>query len=222
MNNRSNDLTCRGCYDEAMGLLSQSLTFVKHFIACSDDCYACEENVPTFHFMISPRNPEEDGCDVGNNVQSVIFRKPIFVHILPRPGKTRFSHQHCPRLSFVILYNLALAHHLKAQSLHSTPGLARALDLYVLAAKIQQSDGFRFSDLETMAMLNNMGHIHKCLHHEASSRQCMERLFIMILHVQQERQQEGDSIAPIDDCFVLSVLPMIFSNKSLPDVSAAA
>jgi hypothetical protein len=79
------------------------------------------------------------------------------------------------------LYNLALCHHLSAlstseSSAASEKKLQRALSLYELAYTITMTEDIQPTVLQTIAIVNNNGHIHDMLNNVEISRQCFENI----------------------------------------------
>jgi hypothetical protein len=86
----------------------------------------------------------------------------------------------------VLLFNLALAHQLSADSAKSSERysaiLSKALALYELAFRIQESGGyFSGNILFTLATLNNIGLIHNHLSGPILARSCFSKLLSVLM-----------------------------------------
>jgi tetratricopeptide (TPR) repeat protein len=124
--------------------------------------------------------------------------------------------QHYIRLSFVYLYNLALTHHLAyvhdvpfllvatnhpKASTSSTEHLIKALTLYELAVSVQsaEQDSFHVTALQSMAILNNLGMVHKVLGNHDRAQDCFENLLATILYYQNYEQEQDGGTMDHDD-----------------------
>jgi hypothetical protein len=95
-------------------------------------------------------------------------------------------------LSYAIIYNLALCHHLRAIS-ENTPSIhegivKRAIALYKHAQKLLTSHSTKLDVLHTLAILNNLGHAYHLLHKEATAKVCFWRLLKAIMRISDNDQ----------------------------------
>ena len=131
--------------------------------------------------------------------------------------------------SVAIMYNMALAHHMNA--LFNSPadqddrqaGLDQAVALYELAYNVHmQEEDANLSVEFTMAIVNNLGHIHRQKGDEAKADRCFNHLLSTILFLQS---YNGSSTASSNDVkcqtpevFVQSITHLILK----PSAAAAA
>ena len=125
--------------------------------------------------------------------------------------------EHCEKLSCVILYNLALAHHLRAMEEQNETSrrsrLRNALTLYEHAHRILVSQEIDVSVLHSMAITCNLGHIHHMTGNEAASQMCFHHLLSSIL--QAVDCGEGGKLQRLDG-FFRNVMPLMASDSSAP------
>lgn len=143
-----------------------------------------------------------------------IFRDPIHL------SSTVFDScdiEHCEKLACIILYNLALAHHLRAmEEQNATSRLSRlrkALSLYEHAHQILLNQEIDVSLLHSMAIACNLSHIHHITGNEPASQICLQHLLSAILYVVD--CGEGGKVKPLDG-FFRNVMPLIASVSSAP------
>ena len=204
--NEGVDFIRTGNYDRAVDFLHHGLVMLKEvMMSGSEDETVPGATTPRFQFIFThdgaTEKPERDVM----TGEIFVFQEPIFIRS-QSSGETLASWEFSSKLSFAILYNLALAHHLDAQVTQQSSGLARALALYKTAYKIQM-EGRRFPCLETMAVLNNMGQIYKSFNDENASRLCFESLVsnVMLLRVRGGTLEEYSG-------FFANVLPSILTD----------
>jgi tetratricopeptide (TPR) repeat protein len=122
--------------------------------------------------------------------------------------------------SIAIMFNLALAHHLNAlycPSNRTASTLEQAIALYELAYTVHMQEDVELSIEFTMAIINNLGHIHRLLGDEEKASQCFRHLLSTILFLRSYGGGHSDSNCCHTDTFVYSVSYLI-----LRDVTAAA
>jgi tetratricopeptide (TPR) repeat protein len=225
-NNEGVSLIEWGFYDEAITEFSKGLTLVKQVLALHGDNQADEaasDSMKTsaepashspicqFHKMQEPTVTKEcrDHDEFLSDDEPFIFREPIFI---PSHSADHTSSTYYVKSSFMLLYNLALTHHLSALSGKDTQKrLQKALKLYELAYTIQMTEDIQLTVLQTMAIVNNLGLIHASLQDEVKSRQCFQHLLssIMFLHECGDR----DSVEQIDG-FIANVMSLILTGSS--------
>jgi hypothetical protein len=117
-------------------------------------------------------------------------------------------------LSLIIIFNLALAHHLSAiQQQMCRRRLQKALQLYELAYQLQleeqqeqQVSSLRF----TMIIANNLGEIHRAVNNNSKHVMCLQHLLSTMMYLVDCRIP-ADSIEL--DGFFRNTLQLILKNK---------
>ena len=167
-----------------------------------------------------------------------VFDQPIHVSPpSPSPVPMR-CHKYLTSLAFVLLFNLALAHHLYAMEQAANPGqegteartltptsqcprrlLMKAIRLYEMAYLAQESeDAIHMTALENMAIVNNLGQIHTILDNQKASEHCFQHLWKLMTFVSQSGNGNDDARLYFED-FLANVSPVIIAN---PKPAAAA
>ena len=212
LNNQGVSLLEQGLPDQAVAIFSQGLALAKHAIALANEddmdmadnkacCQAQDVQSPSCHFSkLSPHSQEVD-CSLRETVcddKPFIFRHPL---VIPDHAAEDCSYsKYFVKMSFIILYNLALTHHLSGSTnLYSVRKLRKALSLYELAYTIQMTEEIQLSVLETMAIVNNLGQIHLALGNEAKAEQCFRHLLSTLMFVGD--YGESSSIAQLEGFF---------------------
>jgi hypothetical protein len=133
------------------------------------------------------------------NSPKSIFREPIFV----TSPLSETAQKDYDTLSYVVLYNLALAHHLRAmQELDPRSLLFRlqkALTLYEHAHQVLMNHEIEVTLMHTMAITSNLGHIQHVLGNESKASMCFQHLLSTILYVVD--CGEGQKLQSLDGFF---------------------
>jgi hypothetical protein len=120
------------------------------------------------------------------------------------------SSKSCERIAYVIVFNMALASHLKAMLAYkgsrknSAVLLLQALKLYANAHALLMSGTFDVSALHNLAIMCNVGHLHKVMGNKEQSDSCYQTLLTTILYLLYS--------APDGWCQNTMLLDGIFSN----------
>jgi hypothetical protein len=227
-NNDGVSLIESGFYDEAISKFSKGLTLVKQVLANQGDNDEADKRAasdsmktstePASHYPICQfHKMQEPNVTKGflSDDDPFIFRAPLYIQSRVT-DHTSFTYY--LESSFMLLYNLALTHHLSALSGKDTQKrLQKALGLYEFAYTIQTTEDIQLTVLQTMAIANNMGQIHAALDDEVKSRQCFQHLLSSIMFVND--CGERDSVEQMDG-FIANVMPLILMGASAPAAAA--
>jgi hypothetical protein len=120
-----------------------------------------------------------------SNEGTYVFPSPIAA---TAPQAASASHSFEGKLSFAILYNLALAHHMWALegslgvgSSRSRALLRKAASLYELALAIHRNGDASLTPLQAMAIANNLGDAYARLNYLEASTACFAHLVSLVL-----------------------------------------
>jgi tetratricopeptide (TPR) repeat protein len=230
LNNKGVRLIESQQYDEAVVALSSGLSIVKKFLAGvgandadadamveeSDKDCGSDNQSPLCHFSQAPKcvyhnkgdmeveEDEEEQYDT-----PFVFRRPL---VIPTENNQVTHFKHHVKMSFVLLYNLALTHHLSAlQGEKSQKRLRKALALYELAYTIQMNENIQLTILQTMAIVNNLGQIHAAMDNDEKAEQCFQHLLSTLMFVNDACDHDAaDQI----DGFISNVLSLILSSTA--------
>lgn len=211
-----------GQYKQAAQFFSSGLSVVKQAIACldSEDDENMESSdvarpISCFHkaqetkLMMSNNKYEDQIADD----KPFVFKCPI--SITDSAIEEEASYGYLIELSFMQLYNLALCHHLSALSSSDTASekkLQKALSLYELAYTITMTEDIQPTVLQTIAIVNNLGHIHSALGHTDCSQQCFENLLSTIMFIKD--CGEENSVEQMDG-FLSNVMNLMNNGCTL-------
>jgi hypothetical protein len=121
-----------------------------------------------------------------------IFTDPILVdpHDIAPPTSPCQAKRGVMKLKVILVFNLALSHHLKAMNSNGISSnrsfdFQRAFSLYELSCKTQVQHDVDLSDVHSMAHINNMGQIAAARGNKAAARQLFRRLLNhLILYIE--------------------------------------
>jgi hypothetical protein len=200
-------------YAEATTLLADALKIMKTDMPGSANREAHHTENACLEFLSTAGAPSfvpDRDYDSGD-CQHSVFRDPVHVVSLDL-----YIHQET--LSFVLLYNLALAYHLRGLTdrLSRNAYLSTALTLYEHAhAMLTIDEGMDVSSLHIMAIASNLGHVHALLGHKRRANVCFQHLLSVILYVVD--CGEGTSKELNLEGFFCNIMPIIATK-----VTAAA
>jgi hypothetical protein len=210
-------------YDVAIFKLTKSLKMVQlmmsrgAMISCRESS-DCEETRIRSGMLCdfkgsSPSSSFERTFENGGICSSSIFRDPICM----ASGLPQAERDTCEVLSYVILYNLALSHHLRGmeneEEYLKVAYLEKALTLYEHAHHILSSQAIDLSLLHSMAIASNLGHIHHVIGDEEKAQMCFQHLLSTILYIVD--CGEGAKIETLDGFFRI-VMPLICNSSPAP------
>ena len=122
-------------------------------------------------------------CRFLKDRKSTAFENSVFRNPLLIPENPCSKDQ----VSFIIIYNLALAHHLNASShRNNSEKLERVLRLWELVYDLHWQSNLGLQTIHTCAILNNLGHVNQLLGDMERCRKCFESLLSIIVRVTDE------------------------------------
>ena len=187
-NNRGAFFIATRRYSNAISCLSQGLQQTKQLLKGADKEDRREDSIALVlldQFMCQDPGQIEMMTSVDSAKSSdtdFVYRHPIsipssqFHALIPDENDCKVV------ISLSIIFNLALAHHLRAieevDASSNHQELSRAMRLYELAYKLQAhgDTGSGISTLYIMSTLNNLGQIHKALNEADTASKCFENL----------------------------------------------
>lgn len=244
----------RGKYCDAIHLLTTTLTLVQKAFAqqnsvdglCksnSENCISGSKESLRCVFVdldlsndwINTAQPDAaaSGAQVQTNGLYFVFQKPIYIHNndIIMNGEESGSDVDFFSLTFALLYNLALVHHLCAYyesndnmtlpSLEVKRMYRKALYLYGLAYAIHESsEDIHSFMMQTLAILNNVGQIHTVLNNIGQSVETFQQLFNAILYCTTSHNVDinWNEI----EGFVNNVMPLLLLESGSSATAAAA
>jgi hypothetical protein len=214
-----------GEYDTAISTLTKALRTVKLVMSgdamiashiSDDDCkssgllssrkFCCE-------FSSSGASSFLRTFEEGRICKSSVFRDPIHI----RGAVPTSELERCEVISYAILYNLALTHHLESidepNQVLQRSLLHKSLALYEHAHHMLMKQDIDAPFLHTMALASNLGHTNHMLGDEERENLCFEYLLSTILYLVY--YGEAEQINELDG-FLTNIMPLISKDSSAP------
>ncbi len=238
LNNRAALLITKQSYDESIALLSRALKLTENAYenknaecnhsppACNsinlDSCVTMEQesylslldNADSEHrkqHSIVSKKDEQANTKTGSQEESFVYSNPLLV------PKCCIEEDHYMGivLTLMILFNLSLAHHLKAVATDDSQKCNKLLDqslkLYELTYQLHIDSDQSVGSLRfTMIIANNLGQIHKLAGNTEKHQLCLQHLLSAIMYMLDSFGLRLDSRDM--DGFYQSVLPIMVSE----------
>jgi hypothetical protein len=169
--NHACSLVEAGAYDDAIPHFVSTLSLVKKIMMQVEEKgsmkYSLDQCMKSQQTVLSFTSVEEIQGQYS-------YRRAIFI-----PVDVEMSYRESIMVSCLIIMNLAIAHHLRGDQ----ESLSRALKLYELSFTLQRDQKFENNALFTLAIVNNLGVVHKQLHDEYASGKCFEHVLSMLMYL---------------------------------------
>jgi tetratricopeptide (TPR) repeat protein len=204
LNGRGATLTENGQYQEAVVVLNKALEIFQQMMN------ECHNDV-----VEQQRQPNEAAMSLDQCMKQIIQAPPLaegyFIYDSPlcimndnlsNKGMAAAWQQATTIDSAIIIFNLALSLHLGAIKMISSPQtqfklLKKARHLYELAYQLEreiEEDNFRLM----FAVMNNLGHVLKCLQEPQCATKCFEQLLSILMYV-VDRSPKGSSSSEVGE-----------------------
>jgi hypothetical protein len=130
------------------------------------------------------RSEEETSSSEDFECGGYIHRKPIHIS----PHSMQEGHSMGVTLSFIVIFNLALAHHLAAvQNSMCRRRLQKALQFYELASQLQELEERHMQPVNSlhfiMIIANNVGEIHRTVDNRSKHMMFLQHLLSTIMYL---------------------------------------
>lgn len=165
----------------------------------------------TYETTASSSSTHNNGNDnYYTNDNHFVFKNPI---IYNEQEVQQCCRKPCAALSYIILYNLALAYHLQAikDGFSGKQELRKSLWLYDAANSVRMQENLSLNVIQSMAIVNNMGHIHSVLKNSGKAKLCFKHLLRLIMIVNDADGEE--SIEELDG-FLMNVTSLILAAQT--------
>ncbi len=113
-----------------------------------------------------------------NNSDQYMYRQAIHIHL----KDIESTYQVRAMVSSMIIFNIALAHHLSAlvsDEKRQSEKLHKATTLYKLAYNLQRGAQLENNFIFTMATINNLGVIYRQVEDKETATKCFQHLLVM-------------------------------------------
>jgi hypothetical protein len=151
------------------------------------------DNEPFTCFIRYTPPCQQEGCNM-KPTSSKTETEERCGYVYKQPIRIPETHYHMEEAQFqtnssaVILFNLALARHMRAMEDDSLPPLvpsmilmSKALTMYEFCNQVLAQDGIQADILFDMSLANNMGQLHTVLKSTLKARLCFEHLLATIM-----------------------------------------
>ena len=151
-----------------------------------------------------------------NETDLKVFDKPIFVQIPDSASCYIYNAQ----LSFVVLFNSAMAYHLRAKANDCQESLRKALCRYELAYAVVLKEDLDLTTLQIMSLVNNMGEIHFQLGNSQFASRCFEYLAILSSFAKNQCDSSATCMHAVDTIFLPNAL-ISYTKEGVRSAAAA-
>lgn len=227
LNNKGLEYLERRRYEDAICVFTQALSII---LAKQGALGVAQEEFNTVvkdccHDVLESSEDHHDYCFVEMQLQcldseaavpSYVFTSPIMIPEESIQSADSRSMLSAVKISVILTFNLALAHHFKAIESNSMAAFAKALRLYELVHQIQMQEDMELCVLHSLALANNLGHVHLALNNTHRSKQCFEHLLATLMYFVEGGECEKDDAM---QGFFRNTIPLILKDKV---VAAAA
>ena len=200
-------------YLKAISTLTKGLKLSKTVLSREDEKRRESSDFTTSFRCKFRRSGTSSFLPTIQNEQGSIFKDPIHV----TSPKLDEELETCELLCYAMLYNLALAHHLRASAADNnefrTECLHNALTLYESAYHVLRNQKLQLPLFHSMAIASNLGHIHHALGNKTNAHICYQHLLSTIIFVVDSG--EGEKVKHLDG-FFRNVMPLIAKVSSAP------
>lgn len=119
--------------------------------------------------------------NTGESDDFLIYKHPIIIPVI-----LDTTLESCGLVSTAITFNLALANHLSSIETNNPKYAQTAARLYEYGFNLERIRGKQFvSPFFLVAVLNNLGHLHKSIHDVERSNKCFSQLLSTLLYLTQ-------------------------------------
>jgi hypothetical protein len=185
---------------ESLSIASRSAKMV--FLHPSSLC--CEDDLQKISldpFLITKADQHEE---IGSEDEDYIYHRPIVIPPIPA-----IIHSDSPASKIavmsVIVFNLALAHHLHGISdpgpCSSLRRFSKAAKLYKIGFKLQACSQDYGVNFYSMAVLNNLGQVFRAANEEEKASHCFSHLLSTLACLMERHGGNDHSIACVDGFF---------------------
>ena len=156
------------------------------------------------------------GCTAAAQQHRGLYVSPLFLS----EGAAYEHYEVTVEASVGIMFNLALAHHLNAvygPSCGPSQGastLDQAISLYELAYTVQMQEDAELSVEFTMAIINNLGHIHRLMGDEEKAAKCFGHLLSTMLFLQSYGGSQVAKTSFQADTFLYTISHLILRDQA--------
>jgi tetratricopeptide (TPR) repeat protein len=182
-NNAAASLIAAGEYNAAIKELSFALKAYKQIMTEADNEITQPVKTSLDQCMVQSLavadSPKASRHANENEDQHYMYRQAIHIPL----QNIESTYQASAMVSSMIIFNIALAHHLSAlaSNIHQSTKFHKAVTLYQLADNLQREAQLENNVLFTMAAVNNLGVIHHRLEDNKRATACFQYLLSTVM-----------------------------------------
>jgi tetratricopeptide (TPR) repeat protein len=184
LNSHAVTLIQNGRFESAFPILSAALKASKEAISDSpvDEDIAMYPNRTSLDGCMLPSSRPNSSTDVDQS-SPASDEQYVYGSCILIPSSIQATYESGIQLvSVAIMFNLALAHQLLAESMNQSKKLLnKAVKLYELAYNLQREECMENTSFFCLATINNLGLIFKCLHKSENAAKCFQHLLSMLM-----------------------------------------
>jgi tetratricopeptide (TPR) repeat protein len=183
LNSQGVTLIENGKFESAIPILSAALKASKEDVSGSpvdEDIVMHPKRTSLDECMVPSSRPHSTDVDQSSASDGqYVYGSCIQI---PSSIKANCYESGIPLVSVAIIFNLALAHQLLAESMDQSDKLLNtAVKLYELAYTLQREECMENTSFFCLATINNLGLIFKCLNKSESAAICFQQLLSMLM-----------------------------------------
>lgn len=168
--NRSCSLVEAGLYDAAIDQLSSTLlSTMKIIMTQANEERSLETSLDQC------MKTRSSSMSIDEEMQGqFLYKRAILI-----PTDLEMSYRELVMVSCMITFNLAIAYHQRGD----TESLARAMKLYELSYNLQRDQQLDNNILFTLAIVNNLGLVHRQLNDELAAGECFDHVLSTLMYL---------------------------------------
>ena len=210
LNNRASTLIEKDSFEKAIDMLNQALAAVQkdelNESSSAENSRKfstrnCTTGRPSGKYLSTSNKRRKELDDRA----AFLYSRPVYVSHVPQAEGHAF-------LSWVIIFNFALCHHLMAlravDSKNKHENLVASLKLYEVAASMETDATFQIESTYFMAMINNAAQICEMLHRPRQAKQHLSQMLALIMITIESG--EADTVEEFDG-YLLNVTRKTFA-----------
>lgn len=167
--NRSCSLIEQGEYDEAVARLSSTLSALKEIMTQAGEGGSIKTSLDQ-----CMRNRSFPPCIDEEMKEQFVYKRTILI-----PADMEMNYRESVLACCMIIFNLAIAYQLRGDR----ESLMRAMKLYELSFNLQRDQQFENNILFTLAIINNLGLVHRQLNDEHSAGKCFDHVLSTLMYL---------------------------------------
>jgi hypothetical protein len=202
VNNHGVSCLEEGDISKAIECFSVAFHAAKMVFPSSQSCWEGDLHTCSLdHFLITKAAQHEE---IGSDDEDYVYHQPI---VIPPVRAITHSESLACKMAVmsIIIFNLAMAHHLHAiadpKPYSRVRRFEKAAKLYELGFELQGNQDDGYGNFYSMAVLNNLGQVFRAIDEEEKASYCILRLLSTLMLVVERHGGNDHSVACVDGFF---------------------